>query len=54
VSDHHRDKRGKLRSVRALRGIDSKVNLNKRLWGLAEQMLQPAALEPTEVVSLPA
>ena len=54
VSDHHRDKRGKLRSVRALRGIDSKVNLNKGLWSLAEQMLQPAALEPTEVVSLPA
>ena len=54
VSDHHRDKRGKLRSVRALRGIDSKVSLNKGLWGLAEQMLQPAALEPTEVVSLPA
>ncbi len=54
VSDHHRDKRGKLRSVRALRGIDSKVSLNKGLWGLAERMLQPAALEPTEVVSLPA
>ena len=41
VSDHHRDKRGKLRSVRALRGIDSKVSLNKGLWGLAEQMLPP-------------
>jgi hypothetical protein len=54
VSDHHRDQRGKLRSVRALRGIDSKVNLNKGLWGLAEQRLQIAAPVATEVVSLPA
>ena len=54
VSDHHRDKRGKLRSVRALRGIDSKVSLNKGLWGLAEQLLQIAAPVATEVVSLPA
>lgn len=54
VSDHHRDKRGKLRSVRALRGIDSKVNLNKELWGLAEQMLEPAGPVVTEDVSLPA
>ena len=28
VSDWHKDRRGKLRSVRALRGIDSKVSLN--------------------------
>jgi hypothetical protein len=54
LSDHHRDKRGKLRSVRALRGIDSKVNLNKGLWGLAEQMLQIAAPVVMETVSLPA
>ena len=54
LSDHHRDKRGKLRSVRALRGIDSKVSLNKGLWGLAEQMLQIAAPVVTETVSLPA
>ena len=54
VSDHHRDKHGKLRSVRALRGIDSKVSLNKGLWGLAEQMLQIAAPVETEAVSLPA
>ena len=54
VSDHHRDKHGKLRSVRALRGIDSKVSLNKGLWGLAEQLLQIAAPVATEVVSLPA
>lgn len=36
VSDWHRDRRGKLRSVRALRGIDSKVGLNKGLWGLMQ------------------
>ena len=54
VSDHHRDKHGKLRSVRALRGIDSKVSLNKGLWGLAEQLLLIAAPVATEVVSLPA
>ncbi len=38
VSDFHRDRRNKLRSVRALRGIDSKVSLNKGLWGLAERV----------------
>ncbi|MHC1767488.1 MAG: DUF932 domain-containing protein [Verrucomicrobiia bacterium] len=38
VSDWHKDRQGRLRSVRALRGIDSKVNLSKGLWGLAEQM----------------
>ncbi len=40
LSDHHRDKRGRLRSVRTLRGIDSKVNVNKALWALAERMVQ--------------
>ena len=56
VSDHHRDLRGKVRSVRALRGIDSKVDLNKGLWRLAEQMLEPApvAAQATEVMALPA
>ncbi len=38
VSDNRRDRRGKLRSVRALRGIDSKVSVNKALWGLAERL----------------
>jgi hypothetical protein len=49
VSDWHRDRRGKLRSVRPLRGIDSKVSLNKRLWGLAEQLAdgQPLSLLAT-------
>jgi len=54
VSDSRRDKRGKLRSVRRLRGIDSTVTLNKGLWGLAEQMVQPTVLPPTEVIALPA
>lgn len=38
VSDWHRDRRGNLRSLRGLRGIDSKVSVNKRLWDGAEQM----------------
>ena len=50
VSDHRLDRRGRLRSVRAIRGIDSKVSLNKDLWGLAERMVtgdaQPAVSEP--------
>ena len=54
MSDSRRDKRGKLRSVRRLRGIDSTVTLNKGLWGLAEQMVQPTVLPPTEVIALPA
>jgi hypothetical protein len=39
VSDHRLDRRGRLRSVRGIRGIDSKVSLNKDLWGLAERMV---------------
>lgn len=50
VSDWHKDRRGKLRSVRALRGIDSKVILNKGLWNLAERMANGESLEvPAEV-----
>jgi hypothetical protein len=36
VSDAKRDRTGRLRSVRALKGIDSKVSINKKLWALAE------------------
>jgi hypothetical protein len=36
VSDGRRDRAKRLRSLRALRGIDSKLILNKRLWNLAE------------------
>jgi len=50
VSDHRLDRRGRLPSVRAIRGIDSRVSLNRDLWGLAEGMVtrdgQPAATEP--------
>ena len=57
ISDFHRDRRGRLRSVRAIRGIDSKVTLNKSIWGLAERML-PAAAQPetagTDTVALSA
>ena len=36
LSDNKRDRAGKLRTLRALRGIDSKITLNKALWNLAE------------------
>ena len=36
LSDSRRDRRGRLRTIRALRGIDSQVSLNMRLWNLAE------------------
>jgi hypothetical protein len=50
-SDYHHDRRGKLRSVRALRGIDSRVSLNKGLWGLAERLADGQPLDaPAEVV----
>ena len=52
ISDFHRDRRGRLRSVRALRGIDSKVSLNKGLWGLAEQLANGQPLEPVEALAL--
>ena len=54
VSDFHRDRRGKLRSVRALRGIDSKVGLNKGLWGLAERISNGETLPPVVEVALTA
>jgi hypothetical protein len=52
LSDFHRDRRGRLRSVRALRGIDSKVSLNKGLWGLAEQLANGQPLQTVEPVAL--
>lgn len=52
VSDFHRDRRGKLRSVRGLRGIDSKVSLNKGLWGLAERLANGEPLAPSETVTI--
>ena len=54
VSDFHRDRRGKLRSVRALRGIDSKVTLNKGLWGVAERLANGETLPPPQSVVLTA
>lgn len=38
LSDSRRDRRGRLRSVRALRGIDSKVALNQGPWSAAERL----------------
>ena len=52
VSDNRRDRRGRLRSVRALRGIDSKVTVNKALWGLAERLANGEKLAPAGSVTL--
>ena len=37
-----------------MRGIDSKVSLNKGLWGLAEQLANGQPLEPPAMVTLTA
>jgi hypothetical protein len=37
LSDGRRNRLGRLRTLRALSGIDSKIGLNKGLWSLAEQ-----------------
>ncbi len=52
LSDSHRDRRGRMRSVRPLRGIDSKVNLNKGVWSLAERLANRQKLEPHPAVAL--
>ena len=51
LSDSHRDRRGKLRSIRCLRGIDSKVSLNKGLWGLAERLADGDPLLDDETIT---
>ena len=51
LSDNHRDRRGKLRSVRALRGIDSKVTVNQGLWSLAERLAKGEPLASSESVT---
>jgi hypothetical protein len=54
VTDGHRDRRGRIRSVRGLRGIDSRVDLNKGLWSLAERLFNGEPLDPTPTVSVAA
>ena len=54
LSDSHRDRRGKLRSVRPLRGIDSKVSVNKGLWSLAERLADGRPLRTAENVTVTA
>lgn len=51
VSDWHKDRRGKLRSMRRLSGIDSKVNVNKGLWSLAERVIKGEPLEVETVTT---
>ncbi|HOC00802.1 MAG TPA: DUF932 domain-containing protein [Verrucomicrobiota bacterium] len=54
VSDGRLDRHGRLRSMRALRGIDSKVSLNQGLWSLAERVADGETLPPLESVALTA
>lgn len=54
VSDGRLDRHGRLRSMRALRGIDSKVCLNQGLWSLAERVADGETLPPLESVALTA
>jgi len=53
VADGRRNSRGVLRTVRALRGIDSKVTINKGLWGIAERLLAGETQPVREQESLP-
>ena len=53
LSDDRRDRRGKLRSVR-LRGIDSKVTVNKGLWSFAERLADGKPLALPEDVTITA
>jgi hypothetical protein len=52
LSDNRRDRRGKLRSMRPLRGIDSKVTVNQGLWGLAERLANGEPIRQPESVTL--
>lgn len=52
LADGRLNRSGRLRSLRALRGIDSKVTVNKGVWRLAERLLKGEELP--EVTALPA
>ena len=54
VSDFHRDRRGKLGTARALRDIDSKVDMNRGLWALTERISNGETLPPVPEVALTA
>lgn len=54
LSDTRRDRHGRLRSVRALRGIDSRVSLNKDLWSVARRFADGESVEVPTAVSLAA
>lgn len=54
LSDGRRDRRGRLRGVRALRGIDSRVSLNKDLWGVAKRFADGELVEAPRAISLAA
>lgn len=52
IADGRRDRRGRLRSVRALRGIDSQVSLNKEVWSLGERWVNGASLTAYEQLTV--
>jgi len=52
VSDWHLDRRGAVRSVRPLKGIDSRISLSKGLWGLAERFAIGGPLTSPENVTV--
>ena len=52
VSDWHLDRRGAVRSVRPLKGIDSRVSLSKALWDLAERLSVGQPLHTSAAVTL--
>jgi hypothetical protein len=54
VPDFHRDRRGKLPSVRALQGIDFKVKLNKGIWGSAERLANGETLPAADSMAMTA
>ena len=54
ISDWHLDRRGARRSVRPLKGIDSRVSLNKGLWGLAKRLANGEPLTAPENITVAA
>jgi hypothetical protein len=50
INDGLRGKNGRLRSMRGIKGIDSKVQLNKQVWSLAARLARGDELPEIKVV----
>lgn len=48
LSEPRHDRRGRVRSIRVLRGIDSKVAANTGMWGLAKRLVNGEGLGTPE------